>query len=129
MNKLLHRCPVCQKTMKITRLACDHCHTTIKGAFSPCKFCRLPEDQLQFIEVFLKCRGNIKDVEKDLGISYPTVRNRLDSVLQSLGYMVDKNETEQTLQRQEILFSLEKGAITPEEATLQLRKTKHNENI
>jgi hypothetical protein len=124
-NKLLHRCPVCGQEMTITKLACNHCQTKIEGEFSPCKFCRLPNDQIEFIEVFLKCRGNIKDVEKELGISYPTVRNRLDSVLQTLGYRVDKGENQlDDFRRQDILTALEKGEITAEEAAQQLRKAK-----
>jgi hypothetical protein len=111
--------------MTITKLECNHCNTKIEGEFTFSKFSRLPADQLEFIEVFLKCRGNIKDVEKELGISYPTVRNRLDGVLQSLGYRVDKGDPPQDIsRRQEILSSLEKGEITSSEAAQQLRKAK-----
>ena len=124
-HKMLTLCPVCSHRLTITKLACDHCQTKIEGEFSPCKFCRLPNDQLQFLEAFLKCRGNIKDVEKELGISYPTVRNRLDGLLQALGYQVDKEENRQeNLSRQEIVRALEKREITPEQATQQLRKMK-----
>lgn len=110
--------------MIITNLACQNCRTKIEGEFLPCKFCRLPSEQVEFIEVFLKCRGSIKDVEKELGISYPTVRNRLDNVLHSLGYKVDKVDNSEDIKRQDILASLEKGEITPEEAAQQLRKAK-----
>jgi hypothetical protein len=111
--------------MTITKLACSHCHTKVKGEFVSCKFCRLPKDQLEFVEVFLKCRGNIKDVEKELSISYPTVRNRLEGVLQSLGYRDEKTDTSQEeVQRYEILSALESGNISSEEAARQLRKIK-----
>lgn len=124
-NKVLNRCPVCAHEMIITNLACNNCRTKIEGEFLPCKFCRLPNEQVEFIEVFLKCRGNIKDVEKELGISYPTVRNRLDNVLQTLGYGIDKAETPPEGNRnQDILDALEKGEITPDEAAQQLRKAK-----
>jgi len=78
------------------------------------------------MEVFIKCRGNIKEVEKELGISYPTVRGRLDSVIEALGYGGDKervaeNEKENTdkegLRRQGILEALERGEISAQEAT------------
>lgn len=111
--------------MTITKLACNHCNTKIEGEFVSCKFCQLPKEQLEFVEVFLKCRGNIKDVEKELSISYPTVRNRLEGVLQSLGYREEKPVTSQAeTQRYEILNALESGEITSEEATQQLRKIK-----
>ncbi|ACL19146.1 hypothetical protein DesLBE_2255 [Desulfitobacterium sp. LBE] len=82
--KVPHQCPICKHEMHVTKLFCTHCSTTLEGEFHTCKFCKLPDDQLLFVETFLKCRGNIKEVEKELGISYPTVRSRLDSVIQSL---------------------------------------------
>ena len=125
--KMPHRCPVCDHEMKISKLSCTHCPTKIEGEFSSCKFCRLPAEQTIFIEAFIKCRGNIKEVEKELGISYPTVRSRLDSVIEALGYRVDKEKEkftpqEESLRRQEILESLERGEISPQEAARQLRK-------
>jgi len=83
--KIPHQCPICKHEMLVTKLACTHCPTMLEGDFRTCKFCKLPDDQLLFVETFLKCRGNIKEVEKELGISYPTVRSRLDCVIQSLG--------------------------------------------
>jgi len=125
-NPLLHTCPVCRHQLTITNLACNHCHTNIEGEFTSCKFCRLPKEQLEFVEVFLKCRGNIKDVEKELAISYPTVRNRLEGVLQSLGYFHEKiDPSQEDSQRIEILAALKNGDITSEEAAQQLRKIKN----
>ena len=125
--KIPHRCPVCDHEMKISKLTCTHCPTKIEGEFSSCKFCRLPAEQLIFIEAFIKCRGNIKEVEKELGISYPTVRGRLDSVIEALGYRVDKDKEkldpqEESQRRQEILESLDRGEISPQEAARQMRK-------
>ncbi|MBP1759828.1 MAG: hypothetical protein H6Q63_745 [Firmicutes bacterium] len=125
--KIPHRCPVCDHEMKISKLTCTHCPTKIEGEFSSCKFCRLPAEQLIFIEAFIKCRGNIKEVEKELGISYPTVRSRLDSVIEALGYRVDKDKEkldpqEESQRRQEILESLDRGEISPQEAARQMRK-------
>lgn len=119
------RCPVCDHELAISRMTCNHCQTKLEGNFTSCKFCRLPAEQLEFIEIFIKCRGNIKDVEKELGISYPTVRNRLDGILLALGYRVEKFEDaeEEKNRRQEILASLEKGEITSQEAAKLLRKT------
>jgi hypothetical protein len=126
-----HRCPVCDHEMKISKLTCTYCPTKIEGEFSSCKFCRLPAEQLIFMEAFIKCRGNIKEVEKELGISYPTVRSRLDSVIEALGYAVDKervpendkeNSHEESVRRQEILEALERGEVSAQEATRQMRK-------
>ncbi|MCO1602159.1 MULTISPECIES: DUF2089 domain-containing protein [Desulfosporosinus] len=127
-----HQCPVCNHEMKISKLTCTYCPTKIEGEFSSCKFCRLPAEQLIFMEAFIKCRGNIKEVEKELGISYPTVRSRLDSVIEALGYGVDKekdtengkgNSPEESLRRQEILEALERGEISAQEATRQMRES------
>jgi len=129
--KMPHRCPVCDHEMRISKLTCTHCPTKIEGDFSSCKFCRLPAEQLAFMEAFIKCRGNIKEVEKELGISYPTVRSRLDSVIEALGYSVEKDKEkdkekvdsqEESMRRQRILEALERGDISAQEATRQMRK-------
>lgn len=95
----------------------------MEGEFTLCKFCQLPDEQREFIEIFIKCRGNIKDIEKEMGISYPTVRNRLDTIIEALGYNVDKNDTAADIKvkKKDILNALDRGELTPEEATAQLR--------
>lgn len=80
------RCPVCGGTLTVTRLKCGGCGTELNGAFAPCRFCSLEEKHLQFVETFLRCRGSIKEVEKALGVSYPTVKNMLDAALTALGF-------------------------------------------
>ena len=120
------KCPVCGEKLSITKLGCPKCSTTIEGDLQPCEFCRLPEEDLEFIKVFIKCRGNIKDVEKELGISYPTVRGKLDSVIRGLGYEVSAKETlkennDKVNTRNVILDQLSKGEITPKEATEKLK--------
>ena len=127
--RMLGQCPVCGQQLTVTRLSCEHCQTVIEGEFIPCKFCRLPAKQLEFIETFIKCRGSIKDVEKELNISYPTVRNRLDGVIRSLGYQVEhadeqSNQQENDGERKLILSMLENGEIAPEEATKRLKELK-----
>jgi hypothetical protein len=120
------KCPVCGERLSITKLGCPKCSTAIEGDFQPCEFCRLPEDDLEFVKVFVKCRGNIKDVEKELGISYPTVRGKLDSVIRGLGYDVPAKETIQVSEmketaKSEILDMLSKGEITAKEAAEKIR--------
>lgn len=117
-------CPVCGHSLHVSKLSCTHCSTTMEGQFAPCKFCQLPNEQLEFIEVFIKCRGNIKDVEKELKISYPTVRGRLDGVIQALGYKVDAPDLQEDGdRRKEILATLERGEISAQEAARQIKKT------
>ncbi|ROR23900.1 hypothetical protein EDD66_11231 [Mobilisporobacter senegalensis] len=120
------KCPVCGEKLSIIKLGCPKCSTSIEGDFEPCEFCRLPEEDLEFAKVFIKCRGNIKDVEKELGISYPTVRGKLDSVIKGLGFEVSTKETikeneDKLASRNEILDQLSKGEITPKEATERLK--------
>lgn len=86
--KMPGSCPVCGDRLDVTSLACRSCSTAITGSFEPCRFCQLSPEHLGFVEVFVKNRGNIKEIERELGISYPTVRNRLDQVIAALGYAV-----------------------------------------
>jgi hypothetical protein len=120
------KCPVCSEKLSITKLSCPKCSTAIEGDFQPCEFCRLKEEDLEFVKVFIRSRGNIKDVEKELGISYPTVRGKLDSVIKGLGYEVSTKESikdneDKTAARNEILDQLSKGEISPKEATEQIK--------
>ncbi len=111
---LISECPVCSKQLKITKLQCTHCHTTIENEFELSNFATLSKEQLSFIETFLKCRGNIKEVEKELGVSYPTVRGKLDDIISSLGFSTTKRI--EKIDRKKVLSMLEKGEITAEEA-------------
>ncbi len=120
------KCPVCGEKLSITKLGCHKCSTSIEGVFEPCEFCRLPEEELSFLKIFIKCRGSIKDVEKEMGISYPTVRGKLDSLIRSLGYEVPTKETEKENEekkaaRNEILDKLSNGELTPKEATEKIK--------
>src|SRR5919197_1521508 len=88
MRRILTECPVCDSPLGVAELECRGCGTTLRGEFplSRCPFCSLPAEQLKFLELFLRCRGNLRDVERSLGLSYPTVRARLDALLTRLGY-------------------------------------------
>jgi len=116
--KILCKCPVCSSKLKVTRLKCDECGTMVENQFELSKFDYLNSEQLYFIEVFLKSRGNIKDVEKELGISYPTVRAKLDEVITSLGYTVIKQKP--SVDKKDVIDMLEKGEITADEALIML---------
>jgi len=117
--KVITHCPVCSKTLKITKLQCSHCHTTIENEFELSKLASLSKDQLHFVEVFLTCRGNIKEVEKELGISYPTVRGKLTDIISALGFeQKKKNDVDE----KKVITMLENGEITPEEAIKLLKE-------
>ena len=123
--QVISRCPVCNGSLKVMRVKCSKCNTVIENEFSFNKFTELSKEQLNFLEVFLMCRGNIKDVEKELKISYPTVRAKLDELISELGLQREKIKTEKEAiknDNNEILDKLEKGEITPDEALELLRK-------
>ncbi len=117
---VLSKCPVCDNQLSVKSLYCTNCNTEITGSFTLNKFNYLTKEQLSFVEVFVKNRGNIKDVEKDLNISYPTVRRLLDEAITALGYKATKEEI--TTDRMEVLAQLERGEITVETATELLNK-------
>lgn len=120
MHKVLSQCPVCAQQLTVQRLKCQSCQTVIENDFKLSKFEYLSSEQLYFIETFIKCRGSIKEVEKELGISYPTVRAKLDEVIVSLGF--SPKETKQSKPTQDILEALEKGEISADEAISALKK-------
>ncbi|MFH1009447.1 MAG: DUF2089 domain-containing protein [Candidatus Latescibacterota bacterium] len=128
MRKILEACPSCGGAMTVTELTCSSCETVIRSRYAPCPFCGLDPISLHFLETFVKCRGNIKEMERALGISYPTVRGRLNAVIRKLGYEVEVEaeipEAELSSQRKEILDQLDKGAITASEAVKQLAGVK-----
>jgi hypothetical protein len=117
------KCPICGQDTEVTTIYCNDCGTKIEGHFHLCRFCRLTEEQKLFIETFVKCRGNIKEVEKRLGISYPTVRNRLEDAVNALsfGQYDGVQEDQMSERRTEILELLDKGTISVEDALNMLK--------
>ncbi|HNZ08944.1 MAG TPA: DUF2089 domain-containing protein [Bacillota bacterium] len=124
-REAIGKCPICGGQLEITRLSCTSCNTNIEGHFTVCKFCQLPPELKVFAEVFIKNRGNIKDVEKELGISYPAVRSRLDQTIVALGYSVDQEPSSgkaaDAAKKKEVLESLRRGEISAEEAIKKLK--------
>ena len=116
-------CPVCGGEYEITALTCKTCKSELVGRFEGCEFCSLTQNEKAFLRAFLKCRGNIKEVEKELGISYPTVRNRLEALLSRLG-LLGKSENLAKEERKRILEQLESGEITADEAAEILKTIK-----
>ncbi|MBI5826100.1 MAG: DUF2089 domain-containing protein [Chloroflexi bacterium] len=116
-------CPICQSELEVARLHCLSCDTSIEGHFAMGQFSNLTPDQLEFVFTFVRCEGKINRVEQELGVSYPTIRNRLHEVIRALGYEPGKDEPVEITQdkRNNILEDLSAGKINAEEATRLLR--------
>ena len=84
-HDVISTCPVCASELAVTRLHCSSCGTTLEGDFSVGRFGRLNRDQMALLESFLRSRGNLREMERELGISYPTVRNRVEALVRALG--------------------------------------------
>ena len=124
-HDVISTCPVCSGELGVTRLRCRSCGTTLEGDFSVGRFGRLDRDQLALLESFLRSRGNLREMERELGISYPTVRSRVEALVRSLGFgpRSDDEETAATepASRSRICSRLARREISAEEAAQAIR--------
>ncbi|MBN1145933.1 MAG: DUF2089 domain-containing protein [Anaerolineales bacterium] len=124
MQKIPSKCPLCGGEILVTRLYCRDCDTTIEGRFAGAPFSQLTTEQMLFIETFVRCEGKITRMEDEIGLSYPTIRNRLHEVIRALGYEPGSGD-ERGLseeERQRILEDLDAGRISAEEAMRLLKE-------
>lgn len=140
VHDVIATCPVCSGELTIARLHCRSCGTALEGEFGVGRFGRLDRDQMSLLESFLRSRGNLKEMERELGISYPTVRGRVDALIRSLGLSdgspvadddfgsdVDEGFTDQAdvpdaaAERRSILERLARKEISAEDAAAALR--------
>ena len=143
VHDVIATCPVCTNELTITRLHCRNCGTALEGEFGVGRFGRLDREQMRLLESFLRSRGNLKEMERELGISYPTVRGRVDALVRALGlsdgnepaaddafeegYTAEAAPAEATAEadaadrRREILERLARKEIGAEEAAAELR--------
>jgi len=119
MNRILSNCPICSGDMTVSELTCGRCGAKVVSRFETCSACRLPEDMYQFLMTFVKTRGSIKEMEKELGISYPTVRGRLDELQRLMGFATDGS----TQTAKDVLDMLERGEVSTAEAEEMLKQT------
>lgn len=137
---VISTCPVCEGELLISRLHCRSCGTALEGEFGVGRFGRLSKEQLSLLESFLRARGNLKEMERELGISYPTVRARVDALVRALGLSdgeapVEEDEAveaEPTVEaapapdaserRRQILERLSRGEIDAAAAATELRE-------
>ncbi len=136
-HDVISTCPVCSGELAVTRLHCRSCGTTLEGEFSVGRFGRLTKEQLVLLESFLRSRGNLRDMERELGISYPTVRSRVEALVRALGFgprdgdEASADEASSTTpaaeaatsaaSRQEILERLARHEIGAEDAATAIR--------
>jgi hypothetical protein len=133
-HDVISTCPVCSGELAVTRLHCRSCGTTLEGDFSVGRFGRLSREQVVILESFLRARGNLKDMERELGLSYPTVRSRLEALVRALGFgpRSDADTTEVESEpatdpaaakatRQQLLERLARHEISAEEAADGIR--------
>lgn len=120
MHPLIGACPVCGQTLAVTRLHCRNCETTIEGNFAIGVFERLDPDQLAFAATFIDCGGKLNCMETKLGLSYPTLRARLNELRRAMGYDVEQEEPAPAGinddQRRQILDDLAAGKLKSEDA-------------
>jgi hypothetical protein len=131
-HDVISTCPVCASELAVTRLHCGTCGTTLEGDFSVGRFGRLNRDQLALLESFLRSRGNLREMERELGISYPTVRGRVEALVRALGFgprsesddadeVPAPPEPAATRTRAEVLEALARHEISAEDAAVAIR--------
>jgi hypothetical protein len=119
-------CPVCGDELSITRLGCGSCGSELSGVFAGCSFCGLGEADREVLRVFLASRGNLRRVERHLGVSYPTARQRFADLLRTLGIEPEAAEEgseglAQPVDRDAVLARLAAGELSVDEAERALR--------
>lgn len=126
MKPSLNKCPVCGDDLTVTCYHCEACDTTIEGRFENSAFPGLNSEQLEFVRSFVRCEGKITRMEAELGLSYPTIRNRLHEVIRAMGYEPGKDATQETSdeERRVVLEALDVGKISVEDAMRRLRGEK-----
>ncbi len=137
VHDVIATCPVCSGELTIARLHCRSCGTALEGEFGVGRFGRLDREQMSLLESFLRSRGNLKEMERELGISYPTVRGRVDALVRALG-LADGSEpmdeddeataedegmtaADAATERRDILERLARKEIDADEAAAALR--------
>jgi len=145
MRKILESCPTCGGALAVSELSCTVCDTVVRSRYTPCPFCRLTPEDLAFMLLFVRSRGNVKDMERELGVSYWTIRGRLNELIAAMGLGGEDEETPAPnpslgegdsavpspsgrgsgrgpapTERQAILDRLQRGELTPTQAAALL---------
>ena len=129
-HDVISTCPVCSNELAVTRLQCRSCGTSLEGDFSVGRFGRLNREQLTLLESFLRSRGNLREMERELGISYPTVRSRVEALVRALGFgpRADADDADDAVttpaterSREEILEAVARHEMSAEDAAAAIR--------
>ena len=133
MRPIILKCPSCDGNLTVARLDCPDCKISIEGEFTPPALLKLSGAQIDFVEVFIKNRGVIREVERELGVSYPTVRARLDEVIAALGFSPKSAPEASAIddsasRRRSVLADLKDGKLTPDEALAALNEPRTKDN-
>jgi hypothetical protein len=121
MYQMISVCPVCDEKLAVRRLHCRNCDTSLEGHFELGWLGRLSPEQLDYVETFVRCEGKLNRMERELGLSYPTLRSRLWDVIRALGYEIGSEEPDMSdEERHKVLDELSSGKITSDEALAML---------
>ncbi|MBO8140516.1 MAG: DUF2089 domain-containing protein [Thermosipho sp. (in: Bacteria)] len=123
---MLPVCPVCGKPMKVTELMCTYDNVKVSGMFKVSPLAFLEEDDMKFILLFLRSRGNLKEIERVTGIGYFTLRGRLEKLLDKMGLRPIGDEEFEG--NEDVFTKLKKGIISVEDALNMLKKKGGEEN-
>jgi hypothetical protein len=127
MHPVFGKCPICGEELTVTRLECRACGTDIGGQFTIGRLARLDSEQMQFVETFIKSRGNAYKVGEELELPYSTVRARLTEVIRAMGYEPGAEPKDESPimvspeKRKSILDDVARGKITAEDAVKSLQ--------
>jgi hypothetical protein len=125
-HPILTHCPICNSPTTVKQIRCEICDLTIEGHFAVTGLSSLSAEQLEFVETFLRCEGKINRVEKEMNISYPTVRGKLNEIISTLGYEpaseTEADDLQRETYRRDILDGLASGSLSPDQAVQLLKK-------
>ena len=115
---LNYECPYCGTTMAVTQMTCGCCHVVIGASFPMSRIAGLPVEHQRFIEMFILAGGNLKDIAEQVGVSYPTIRSRLDKVIEALRAEIAKTRRVHG----NILDAVEPGKTNAEDAARLIKR-------
>jgi hypothetical protein len=125
MRKMIESCPSCGGDLAITEVSCTACYTVVRSHYAPCPFCRLSPEDSAFLLSFVSNRGNVKEMERELGVSYWSIRSRLNEVIAALGLEPGDDAAPPpppAADRTAILAAVRRGELSPAEAAERLRQ-------